>query len=261
VDQFDEPPADSRPGRGLTEYVLRAGEPLLAPLPVFSALLEHGEVELVGAPSIDWMGVPLKLSGQVIGVMVAQSYKEDISFNLDDLSLFEFVSTQVALMIDRKRTEQKIRYLGIHDALTGLYNRAYFDEELKRLEHGRLFPISILMADLDNLKGTNDREGHATGDDLLRQTARILRSAFRMEDVVARIGGDEFAVLLPGIDAVSACSAVRRIKESIAQQNARNEGTPLRISIGISTADKGSVLLDSFKKADDQMYAEKHGKK
>ena len=98
--------------------------------------------------------VPLKVEGQVIGVMVTQSYQESIHFNQDDLRLFEFVSTQVAQMIDRKRVEEKIRYMGIHDSLTGLYNRAYFDEEMKRLETGRLFPVSVLMADLDELKET-----------------------------------------------------------------------------------------------------------
>ncbi len=214
----------------------------------------------MGADSVDWLGVPLKVEGQVIGVMVTQSYQEDIHFAQEDLRLFEFVSTQVAQMIDRKRTEQKIRYLGIHDSLTGLYNRAYFDEELSRLQNGRLFPVSILMADLDDLKAVNDSKGHAAGDEALRLVAKVLRSAFRLEDVVARIGGDEFAVLLPGIDSAKADDAKRRIAESIAKQNAIDAGMPLKLSMGVSTIEKGGSLLDALKSADDLMYMDKGGK-
>ena len=260
VDQYDQPPAETKPRRGLTEYVLRSGQPLLASARIVDQLIQKGEIEDMGTPSIDWLGVPLKVGGQVSGVMVTQSYQENIHFNQEDLRLFEFVSTQVALMIDRKRVEEKIRFLGMHDGLTGLYNRAYFDEELKRLEHGRLFPISVLMADIDKLKVTNDQEGHAAGDELLRQAAQALKTAFRAEDVVARIGGDEFAVLLPGMDASLAKKAKQRILDNIKKQNAERKGKPLQISMGFSTVEKGSSLVQALKLADDQMYAEKQGK-
>ncbi len=261
VDQYDPQPMETKPRRGLTEYVLRRGQPLLAPAQVCDQLIQKGEIDDLGAPSIDWLGVPLKVGGQVIGVMVTQSYQENIHFDQEDLRLFEFVSTQVAQMIDRKRVEQKIRYMGIHDSLTGLYNRAYFDEELKRLEHGRLFPISVLMADLDELKETNDRDGHAAGDELLCQTAKVLRAAFRTEDVVARIGGDEFAVIIPGVDAKLAMKAEQRVRDNINNQNTTRKGDPLRISMGVSTVEKGGSLVEALKQADEQMYAEKQGKK
>jgi len=260
VDQFDEPPTDSKPGRGITEYVMRTGQTLLAPPPVFDQLIRDGEVDLVGTPSFDWLGAPLKVEGQVIGVMATQSYQDNIHFSPEDQRLFEFVSTQVAQMIDRKRVEEKIRHMGIHDSLTGIYNRAYFDEELKRLEHGRQFPVSVLMADLDQLKETNDREGHAAGDELLRQTAKSLRSAFRLEDVVARIGGDEFAVLLPGIDAAMAKKARQRVMDNINALNAASNGKPLQISMGVGTAEKAGSVVEALKTADDQMYAEKQAK-
>jgi diguanylate cyclase (GGDEF)-like protein/PAS domain S-box-containing protein len=261
VDQCDEPQADTKPRRGVTEYVLRNGQKLLAPRQICDQLIQKGEIDQVGAPSIDWMGVPLKVDGQVIGVMATQSYQEDIHFNQEDLHLFEFVSTQVAQMIDRKRVEQKIQYSGIHDAMTGLYNRAYFDEEMKRLERGRQFPVSVLIADLDDLKETNDGEGHAAGDELLRQAAKALRSAFRGDDVVARIGGDEFAVLLPGIDAKAAKIAMQRINDNIELKNASRKGRALQISMGASTAEKGGSLVEALKQADDQMYVEKQSKR
>jgi diguanylate cyclase (GGDEF)-like protein/PAS domain S-box-containing protein len=260
IDQYDEPPSATRPGHGLTEYVMRNGQPILAPREVFDHLIRQREVEAVGTPSIDWLGVPLKVEGQVIGVMVTQSYQDSIHFNQEDLRLFEFVSTQVAQMIDRKRVEEKVRYMGIHDSLTGLYNRAYFDEELKRLEHGRLFPISVLMADLDELKETNDQDGHAAGDELLQKTAKALKAAFRVEDVVARIGGDEFAVLLPAIDASMANKARQRVMENFKVLNATRNGKPIQISLGVSTAEKGGSLEEALKLADDRMYAEKQGK-
>jgi diguanylate cyclase (GGDEF)-like protein/PAS domain S-box-containing protein len=260
VDQYDDPPPANRPGRGLTEYVMRTMQPLLAPRTVFDELILRGEIESVGTVSVDWLGVPLMVEGQVIGVMVTQSYQENIHFNQEDLRLFEFVSTQVAQMIDRKRVEEKIRYLGIHDSLTSLYNRAYFDEEMKRLDNGRQFPVSVLMADIDDLKGINDQEGHAAGDECLRLAAQSLKAAFRTEDVVARIGGDEFAALLPGIDARMAAKAKLRIIDNIKKQNATREGKLLEISMGVSTAKEIGSLVEALRLADDQMYMEKQSK-
>ena len=260
VDQYDEPPPANKPGRGLTEYVMRTMQPLLAPRKVFDELILRGEIEPVGTVSVNWLGVPLMVEGQVIGVMVTQSYQENIHFNQEDLRLFEFVSTQVAQMIDRKRVEEKIRYLGIHDSLTSLYNRAYFDEEMKRLDNGRQFPVSVLMADIDDLKGINDQEGHATGDECLRLAAQALKAAFRTEDVVARIGGDEFVALLPGIDARMAGKARLRIIDNIKKQNATRKGKHLQISIGVSTAEKIGSLVEALRLADDQMYMEKQNK-
>ncbi len=109
IDQYDETPEVAPAGRGLTEYVLRTGQPLLASPDVFDRLVATGEVESVGAPSVDWLGVPLKTGGKTIGVMVVQSYIEGIRFNQGDLQILDFVSTQVAMTIERKRAEQALR--------------------------------------------------------------------------------------------------------------------------------------------------------
>ncbi len=109
VDLYDQPPPPAKPERGLTEYVIRTGKPLWAPEEVFQQLIQSGEVEIVGSDSIDWIGVPLKVDGQVTGVMVAQSYTEGVRFSQDDLDLMEFVSTQVAVSIERKESEQALR--------------------------------------------------------------------------------------------------------------------------------------------------------
>lgn len=109
VDMYDQPPPPSKPEHGLTEYVIRTGKPLWAPDKVFQRLVQQGEVESVGSDSIDWIGVPLKLEDRVTGVMVAQSYKEGVRYNQDDLDLMEFVSTQVAVSIERKKAEDALR--------------------------------------------------------------------------------------------------------------------------------------------------------
>ena len=109
VDEHDPAPAPKRLGRGLTEYVLRTGEPLLATPKVFEELVAKGEVELIGAPSLDWMGVPLRAGGQTFGVLVVQSYREDVRFGERDKEVLTFVSQQLASAIDHKRHEEALR--------------------------------------------------------------------------------------------------------------------------------------------------------
>lgn len=109
VDLYDQPPPPAKPERGLTEYVMRTKKPLWAPEGVFQELIRQGEVESVGSDSIDWIGVPLKLEERVTGVMVAQSYTGGVLYNQDDLNLMEFVSTQVAVSIERKKAEDALR--------------------------------------------------------------------------------------------------------------------------------------------------------
>lgn len=160
-----------------------------------------------------------------------------------------------------KETEERLRYLSIHDQLTGLYNRLYFEEEIARLEKGRSYPISTIMADLDELKMVNDSNGHSTGDQLLVQTAAIFRSCFRAEDVVARIGGDEFAALLPGANATTAYNVIERINTRLAEVSTNFLGKQISISIGMATTEKGGSLLESIKAADQSMYAAKQIKR
>ena len=109
VDEFDAPPAPKQPGKGLTEYVLRTGEPLLATPDVALALERRGEIELIGAPSIDWLGVPLKPNGGTIGVLVVQTYTEGVRFTARERDILQFVSTQVAMTIERRRAEEAVR--------------------------------------------------------------------------------------------------------------------------------------------------------
>jgi PAS domain S-box-containing protein len=109
VDEVDQPDKPRKPGRGLTEYVLRKGVPLLASPEVFAGLVERGEVELIGAPSIDWLGVPLNIDGRTIGVLVVQTYTEGVRYGEEEMNILKFVSDQVAMTVYRKRAEAQIK--------------------------------------------------------------------------------------------------------------------------------------------------------
>lgn len=161
---------------------------------------------------------------------------------------------------ERKVAEEQLRYQSAHDRLTDIYNRAFFEAELARLEHSRQFPVSIIVADLDNLKVANDTQGHTAGDDLLRQTANLLRSAFREEDVFARIGGDEFVVLLPDTDAAEAEQIMSRVKERLTRYTVEHPDLPIQLSLGMATAKTGN-LAAAFQLADQRMYANKAARK
>jgi PAS domain S-box-containing protein len=109
VDEEELPPPPQKVGKGLTEYVLRTGRALLASPEIFNALLKAGEVEQIGPPSIDWLGVPLVAMGRTIGVLVVQSYKEGVRYSEGDRELLKFVTNQIAMAIDRKRSEDALR--------------------------------------------------------------------------------------------------------------------------------------------------------
>jgi diguanylate cyclase (GGDEF)-like protein/PAS domain S-box-containing protein len=162
---------------------------------------------------------------------------------------------------ERKQAEERLLYISTHDALTGLYNRAYFEAEMARLEPGRRFPVSVAVADVNGLKAVNDTLGHAAGDDLLRQVALLLRSAFRAEDMIARIGGDEFCVILPDAPVPVAQLTVRRLRAVLASHNARPGVTAVSISIGAATAQQRERLIDAFRLADSRMYQDKSAAK
>jgi len=157
---------------------------------------------------------------------------------------------------ERKKAEEKIEYLSFHDGLTGLYNRAYFDEELNRLDTERQLPITIVMGDLNGLKLINDAYGHSKGDMLLRNIADILKESFRKEDITSRWGGDEFISILPKTDVKDAISIIKRIKE-LCEEKSTIE-MPLSISFGASTKKSSSEnIVDILKEAEDKMYKSK----
>ena len=150
---------------------------------------------------------------------------------------------------DLRETEEKLWYMSFHDVLTGVYNRTYFEEELSRHEKGRQFPISIVTVKVDDLLAVNERKGLAAGNELLKQTAKILK-IFRTEDVVARVGGDQFAAVMPSSDQVAGENIVQRIKVNIEEYNKQHKGDPLHLSVGLATGEKGCSLFDLVTQAE-----------
>jgi diguanylate cyclase (GGDEF)-like protein/PAS domain S-box-containing protein len=157
------------------------------------------------------------------------------------------------------KTEQKLKYITFHDPLTNVYNRAYFEQEMQRLAGGRFNPVGIVIADVDGLKVINDTLGHKAGDELLITAAHLIQQCFRNCDVVSRIGGDEFAVLLPNCNKAALEKACLRLKNEVTVFNREHFKTiPLSLSLGHALAQTAPFEMDElFKKADNRMYREK----
>lgn len=171
-----------------------------------------------------------------------------------------FISVQEDITA-RKATEAQLLHMSTHDMLTGLYNRAFFEEEMNRLARGRRFPVSIISVDVDGLKSINDSVGHDAGDRLLQTVAQVLLAAFRAADVVARVGGDEFAVIIPETGEIAAEEAVKRIRKCQDEANSSDREFSISISLGAATAEREEDLPKVLKLSDERMYAEKHAKK
>lgn len=157
---------------------------------------------------------------------------------------------------EKKQKQEQILYLSYHDQLTGLYNRRFFEEELERLDTEENLPLSIAMVDVNGLKLTNDAFGHMTGDKLLIRVAKILSTECRKTDVVARIGGDEFVIILPKTTDTETGKIVSRIYKAIAREKMDN--IIISISIGYDTKIRSDERIENvMNKAEEQMYMKK----
>ncbi len=167
----------------------------------------------------------------------------------------EYLFSIIHDISDRKEAEEKIKYLSFHDKLTGLYNRAYLEEEMRRIDTIRQLPISMIMGDLNNLKLVNDTYGHPRGDELLIEAGEIIKNSCREEDIVARWGGDEYVILLPN----TSLKTSERICKRIVNKAKESKGD-LIVSISLGCASKDDSSKDIFKvlnKAENRMYKNK----
>jgi diguanylate cyclase (GGDEF)-like protein len=157
----------------------------------------------------------------------------------------------------RKKAEAYLEYLGKHDVLTKLRNRAYYADEINRLTRKGPWPVSVLAIDLNGLKQVNDDEGHGAGDEMLRRVGEVLSKAVDAPTCAARIGGDEFAVLLPATDTAGATAAKERILSVLELNNQFYTGHPLSLAIGQATCHAGEPLSTALQEADKAMYQAK----
>jgi diguanylate cyclase (GGDEF)-like protein/PAS domain S-box-containing protein len=217
----------------------------------------------------EWMKILRKLReiGEVHGEPLKLRTKlGKFIWCLVDITPIEFEGEECILVgmadiTEQKRIQEELQYLSMHDALTGVYNRTYFEAELNRLQKGRQYPVSIIMLDTDNLKVVNDTYGHAQGDKLLQTVATLIRDVLRADEVFARIGGDEFAILLPRSNTEAAQLVVSRVKDQLNKGSDQNGNESIKVSIGLGTADVNDDLIEAFKRADADMYADKKVRK
>ena len=156
---------------------------------------------------------------------------------------------------ERKRLEKELLRLSNYDSLTGLYNRHYFEVELERIQVSRLFPVSMIVADMDKLKLVNDQYGHAIGDKVIQKAAMVIQDSIRAGDIAARTGGDEFAVLLPETSEAEVEEIAKRLRSTMHAMDDER----VHLSIGYATGEMDSNLVDVFRLADEQMYRDKRG--
>ncbi len=157
---------------------------------------------------------------------------------------------------ERKHSEQEVLYLSYHDQLTGLYNRRFYEEELRRLDTERNLPLSLILADVNGLKLTNDAFGHLAGDQLLIRTSGILKRECRSDDIIARIGGDEFIFLLPQTEYAEAQDMILRMKKTLKEES--DGKIVLSVAFGTATKIAPEQTTESiFIDAENSMYRQK----
>ncbi|HMB43609.1 MAG TPA: EAL domain-containing protein [Luteimonas sp.] len=284
--------------RGLSEYVLRHGKPLMGSTAQIQALAAQGELELLdkGTPAVCWLGVPLIVGDEVIGLVAVQSYTASIVYGPADQELLSFVGSQIANSLSRRRAAQiqqrafaqleqrvqertqelrreigereriqeQLKHQVMHDALTGLPNRGYLRERLERvlglLRREPHRHAALLYLDVDRFKIINDSLGHLAGDAMLKEVAVRLLACVRDPDLVARLAGDEFAILLEDVPQPE--TAVK-----VAQRILHTLGMPMLVagkeiepsaSIGIAIADAHYQQADEvLRDADIALYRAK----
>ncbi len=294
---------ETRPmGYGLSEYVLRTGPVILSNDDVLE-LARNGEIDLedVGSLAVCWLGVPLAVGDETIGLIAVQSYDPEIVYGPADQELLTFVASQVANSLQRRRSVEALRashtqleqrvaertrelsaeiaerekmqgqlkHQVMHDALTGLPNRSYLLDRIGRVlrsfKREKKARCALLYLDVDRFKVINDSLGHLAGDTVLKEFARRLQSCVREPDIVGRLSGDEFAILLEDVPVPGAAIRIaQRVLEEVGKPLvAAGETIEPSTSIGIAIGDANYQFADDLvRDADTAMYrAKKSGRR
>ena len=217
---------------------------------VIHEMMERNIVEFIEHPDTDrhyiFEAQEYCKNGELIWVELSTRYRYNAQKEIELL----IVSRDIT---ERKKVEQERIYLSFYDHLTGLYNRRFFEVELKRLDTERNLPYAIIMGDVNGLKFINDSFGHTEGDELLRKTAEILKGFSRQDDIIARLGGDEFAILLPKTSAVETEAIILRINDLISREKVSNLNLSISFGYDVKTK-KDEDMQEIVKNAEDKMY-------
>jgi diguanylate cyclase (GGDEF)-like protein len=298
VDAVKLPPVERPLSRGLSEYVLRLGHAVRVDNEQIEELDRRGEIApgRMGSPAMCWLGVPLIVGDEVIGLVTVQSYRADVTYGPADQELLSFVASQIANSLtrrrsaeslrrayeqlehrveertlalrkeisERERVQDQLRHQVMHDSLTGLPNRSYLrdriDRMLRMIEAEPHRRCALLYLDIDRFKIINDSLGHLAGDEVLKEVASRMANCVRHPDLVARLSGDEFAILLEQVDQPEVALAVaQRVMESLAlpMQIAGKE-LQASASVGIAIGDGHYHAADEvLRDADIALYRAK----
>jgi diguanylate cyclase (GGDEF)-like protein len=182
--------------------------------------------------------------------------------NEEQVALLEELALRAGPAIENARRFQEARQLADLDALTGLHNYRFFHDTLGRevtRAHRYDRRLALVLFDIDDFKAVNDRVGHLAGDSVLAEAAQRVRTVVRGADIACRVGGDEFAVILPEAAQPDAEALYRRLEDAL--QNWRSGDTPLRLSAGIAELQADDDAISFFKRADAALYRAKEGGK
>jgi diguanylate cyclase (GGDEF)-like protein len=277
VDAVKMPPTSRLLARGLSEYVLNSGVPLRADNADIEQMEAAGAIApgRSGSPAMCWLGVPLIVGDEVIGLVTVQSYSAEIVYGARDEELLTFVATQIANsltrrrsaeslrrtyeqlehrveertqalrkeIIERERIQDQLKHQVMHDSLTGLPNRDYLrdriDRVLNAIKHNPQRRCALLYLDVDRFKIINDSLGHLAGDQVLKEVSARLGTCVRYPDLVARLAGDEFAILLENVEDVGVATAVaQRVLDALnAPMPVAGKNLQPTASVGIAIGD------------------------
>jgi diguanylate cyclase (GGDEF)-like protein len=205
------------------------------------------------------VAVPLTLERRPIGQLAVFSRDRERAFAEEEVRELEELARRAAPAIENARRFREARHQADLDALTGLHNRRFFHETLEReaaRAHRYDRDLALVVLDVDDFKAINDRIGHLAGDGVLASVAGRLREAVRSADVACRVGGDEFAIILPESSLAEADQLYRRVQEAMAAAPVGPAGT-LSLSAGIAQLQKADGAAAFFQRADDALYRAK----
>lgn len=250
-------------------YIFKTGESLLLNYNKYKRMIDRGDFnsyDVITNKQV-WLGVPLKIENKIIGSMILQSYTDPNLYLKKDIKLMEFVSQQIATAIERKQSEEKLKFLSLYDYLTKLPNRVLFYDRMKQeIAYARRErkKFSLMFLDLDDFKEVNDKFGHDVGDQVLQGVAKRFSKLLRKTDTICRLGGDEFIILLPRLaqPRENTLDVARKILSSLSEPfliggNQIHLTTSIGIALYPDDGEEGEILI---KNADKSMYlAKKEG--
>ena len=224
----------------LTRYVIQKGETVYVPdfKAENSEIKEEDVIRVPGFDNRSFLGIPLILRGEVIGVLSVQSADPN-AYNSRQTQLVETIAQQATIAMDNAKLFEKMQEMAITDSLTGLFNRRYFymilNNEIERARRYSL-RLSMVMIDIDHFKNVNDTFGHLAGDDVLKALAEVCKQLLRQSDNMFRFGGEEFMIVLPETDQEEALKVAERIRATVADATFETKKGRVKITISLGVS-------------------------